>query len=186
MRADAQENRERILAAARTVFAAEGLSVPMREVARHAGIGPATLYRHFPTKELLATAAFADELHACHAIVDAGLAEPDPWQGLCLVVEQLCEMHARNQAFTAAFTSAFPHAIDFADGRRSALRGLTELTRRARDGGYLRPDFVLDDLVLMLMANRGIRAGSLEARVAASRRFAVLALQAFRVPVAVA
>ena len=50
LRSDALDNRERILDAARAVFAAEGLDVPMREIARRAGVGPATLYRHFPTK----------------------------------------------------------------------------------------------------------------------------------------
>ncbi|MGH3502353.1 MAG: helix-turn-helix domain-containing protein, partial [Nocardioidaceae bacterium] len=50
-RSDARDNRERILGAARAVFAVDGLNVPMREIARRAGVGPATLYRHFPTKE---------------------------------------------------------------------------------------------------------------------------------------
>jgi AcrR family transcriptional regulator len=53
-RSDALDNRELILGAARALFAAEGLSVPMRVVARRAGVGPATLYRHFPTKETMA------------------------------------------------------------------------------------------------------------------------------------
>ena len=51
LRSDALDNRERILGAARAAFAAEGLNVPMREIARRAGVGPATLYRHFPTKQ---------------------------------------------------------------------------------------------------------------------------------------
>ena len=53
LRADAQDNRDRILDAARAVFATEGLNVPMREIARRAGVGPATLYRRFPTKDAL-------------------------------------------------------------------------------------------------------------------------------------
>ena len=57
---------------------------------------------------------------------------------------------------------------------------MAELARRAKDAGRLRPDFVLDDLILMLMANRGIRAASTAARVAASRRFAALVIQAFQ------
>ena len=60
LRSDARDNRERILDAARAVFAAEGLNVPMREIARRAGVGPATLYRRFPTKEMLVTEAFTD------------------------------------------------------------------------------------------------------------------------------
>jgi hypothetical protein len=95
------------------------------------------------------------------------------------VVERICELHARNRGFTAAFISAFHNAIDFAADREYALRSIAGLARRARDAGRLRPDFVLDDLVLMLMANSGIRATSAAAAVAASRRFAALAIQAF-------
>jgi len=180
LRSDARDNRELILDAARAVLAAEGLNVPMREIARRAGVGPATLYRRFPTKEMLVTEAFTDEMCACHAVVDEGLADPDPWHGFCLVIEKICELHARNRGFTAAFMSAFPNAMDFAAGREYALSSIAELARRARDAGHLRPDFVLDDVILILMANRGIRAPSPAAAVAASRRFAALAIQALQ------
>jgi AcrR family transcriptional regulator len=179
LRADALDNRERILEAARGVFAAEGLNVPMRTIARRAGVGPATLYRHFPTKETLVTEAFTEELRACRAVVDEGLADPDPWQGFCLVIEKICALHARNRGFTAAFMSAFPEAVDFPALRQYSLASVATLARRAKEAGRLRPDFVLDDLILMLMANDGIRAASPAARVAASRRFAALAIQAF-------
>lgn len=180
LRSDARDNRERVLAAARAVFAAEGLDVPMREIARRAGVGPATLYRRFPTKELLVTEALADQMRACHTIIDEGLADPDPWHGLCLALERLCEMHARDRGFTTAFMSAYPDAMDFAADRETALRSLAELARRAKETGHLRSDVVLDDLVLVLMANRGISAASTAARVAASRRFAALAIRAFQ------
>jgi AcrR family transcriptional regulator len=180
LRSDASDNRERILDAARAVFAAEGLNVPMREIARRAGVGPATLYRHFPTKETLAVEAFADQMRTCHVVVDEGLADPDPWHGFCLVVEKICDLHARDRGFTAAFMSAFPGALDFAALREYALVSMAEVARRAKAAGRLRPDFVVDDLILVLMANRGIRAASPSARVAASRRFAALAIQAFQ------
>ncbi|MGW5647797.1 TetR/AcrR family transcriptional regulator [Saccharopolyspora sp. NPDC003752] len=180
LRSDARDNRERILDAARAAFAAEGLNVPMRGIARRAGVGPATLYRHFPTKEMLATEAFADQMRACYTIVDEGLADPDPWHGFCLVIEKLFELHARDRSFTTAFMSAFPNAMDFATDRERALKSIAELTRRAKDAGRLRPDVVLDDLILVLMANSGIQAASPTARVAASRRFAELTIQAFQ------
>jgi AcrR family transcriptional regulator len=180
LRCDAAGNRERILDAARALFAAKGLSVPVREIARSAGVGPATVYRHFPTKEMLASAAFSDQLHACHAIIDEGLAESDPWRGFSLVIEKICELHARNWGFTAAFRSAFPHAMDFAADRDYSLRSIARLAGRAQETGRLRPDFVVDDLVLVIMANNGIYATSPAARVAASRRFAALAIQAFQ------
>jgi hypothetical protein len=138
------------------------------------------LYRRFPTKEMLVTEAFTEQLQACYRIVDEGLAEPDPWRGFCLVIEKICELHARSRGFTAAFMSAFPDALDFAASREYALRSIGELARRAKDAGRLRPDFVLDDLILVLMANSGIRATSPAASVAASRRFAALAIGAFQ------
>jgi AcrR family transcriptional regulator len=177
-RSDARDNRALILDAARVLLAADGLNVPMREIARRAGVGPATLYRHFPTKEALVTEALAGQMRACHAIVEAGLADPDPWHGFCLVLERICELHARDRGFTAAFTAAYPDALDFAADRAYALRSIAALARRAKEAGRLRPDFVLDDLVLMLMANGGIRAASPAAAVGASRRFAALAIAA--------
>ncbi|MEE4591333.1 helix-turn-helix domain-containing protein [Streptomyces sp. DSM 41524] len=180
LRSDASDNRERILDAARALFATEGLKVPMREIARHAGVGPATLYRRFPTKQMLATEALRDEMRVCRAIVDEGHGEPDPWRGFCVVIEKTCELHARSRGFTEAFMSTFPDAMDFAAERAYALRSMAELAHRAKGAGHLRPDFVLDDLVLMLMANRGIHTSSKAARVAASRRFAALVIQAFQ------
>jgi AcrR family transcriptional regulator len=180
LRSDARDNRELILDAARAVFASEGLHVPMREIARRAGVGPATLYRRFPTKQALVTEALAGPLRACHAVVDEGLADPDPWHGFCLVIEKICQLHARDRGLTAAFISAFPNAMDIAAEREYALRSMAGLARRAKDAGCLRPDFVLDDLILILMANGGIRATSPAAAVAASRRFAALAIQAFQ------
>jgi len=180
LRSDARDNRERILTVARAAFASEGLDVPMREIARRAGVGPATLYRRFPTKEMLVTEAFTAQMAACTAIADEGLADPDPWHGFCLVIEKVCELHARDQGFTAAFMSAFPRAIDFTAARERAIRSIAELARRAKNSGHLRRDFVLDDLILVLMANGGIRATSPAAAVTASRRFAALVIQGLR------
>jgi AcrR family transcriptional regulator len=180
LRCDARDNRDLILEAARAAFAAEGLNVPMREIARRAGVGPATLYRRFPTKQTLVTEALSGQMGACQAIVAEGAADPDPWRGFRRLIEKICELHARDRGLTAAFMSAFPNAMDFAADREYALRATAELARRAKEAGHLRPDFVLDDLMLMLMANSGIRAISPAARVAASRRFAALAIQSFQ------
>lgn len=179
LRSDALDNRKRILDAARVLFSADGLDVPMREIARRAGVGPATLYRHFPTKQILVADAFADQLRACRAIVDEGCADPDPWRGLCLVIERICELHARDRGFTEAFLSAFPGVSDVVAGREYTLKAVAGLAQRAKDAGRLRSDFVLDDLILVLMANKGIHATSTATQVMASRRFAGLVIQAF-------
>jgi AcrR family transcriptional regulator len=62
LRADARRNRERILQAARHAFAAEGIGVPLDEIARRAGVGPGTVHRHFPTKETLFEAVVVEHL----------------------------------------------------------------------------------------------------------------------------
>src|SRR5579859_3112251 len=72
MRADAERNRQRVLEVAQAVFAAEGLAVPIDEIARRAGLGVGTLYRHFPTKEALFEAIVIDRMGA---LVDADAGE---------------------------------------------------------------------------------------------------------------
>ena len=180
LRADAEDNRERLLEAARELFSERGLDVPMREVARGAGVGPATLYRRFPTRQSLVDAAFADELRACRAIVDEGCADPDPWRGFSTVMLRIGELNARNQGFVDAFMSTFPHTIDVAAHRVGMMRSLAGLAKRAKDAGELRSDFVIDDFVLILMAGRGLTAATPELRVAASRRFSTLAIAGLR------
>lgn len=180
LRSDARDNREKILVVARMAFAAEGLEVPIREIARRAGVGVATLYRHFPTKEALHVAAFAEQMTFCSTIVEEALDSADPWRGFSGLIERIMEQHALDRGFARAFTSSLPPAAGFAAERDRTIRGLLELIRRAKESGALRDDFVLEDLSLALMANEGIRAATPEQRVAASRRFAALMLQSFQ------
>ncbi|MEU8269436.1 helix-turn-helix domain-containing protein [Sphaerisporangium sp. NPDC049002] len=180
LRSDARDNRERILIVARAAFAAEGVDVPIREIARRAEVGVATVYRHFPTKEALLTEAFAQQMASCSEIVAEGAAAGDAWMGLCLVIEKLMEVHALDRGFARAFTSQLSQAAGLAADHDRTLRMLLELVRRAKDAGALRGDFVLEDLTLVLMANEGIRAETPEMRVAASRRFAAMVIQSLQ------
>ncbi|MEV7129203.1 helix-turn-helix domain-containing protein [Streptomyces sp. NPDC093260] len=180
VRSDARDNRARILDAARAVFGEEGLSAPMREVARHAGVGPATLYRHFPAKQALIAETFAEQRRACHAAVRDALTDPDPWHGFRSLIERICELHAHSRGFADAFMTTFPEAMDFAADQEQTLRAVGELARRAQETGQLRPGFVVDDLILMLMAHRGLRGTPRTARAKASRRFAAYVIEAFR------
>ncbi|MFV2175089.1 TetR/AcrR family transcriptional regulator [Actinomadura sp. LOL_016] len=179
LRSDASDNRVRIIAAARVAFATEGFDVPVREIARRAQVSAATVYRRFPTKEALFAEAFSEQLAVCSAIVEEGLAAADPWRGFSLVIEKLMEAHALDRGFHA-FVAQLPRAVDFTADRDRALRLLLALIRRAKEAGELRADFVLEDIVLAMMANDGIRAGSPRMRAAASRRFAALMIQSFR------
>ncbi|GEL17568.1 TetR/AcrR family transcriptional regulator [Pseudonocardia asaccharolytica] len=180
LRADARHNRNRILDAAREAFAARGLEVPMAAIARRAGVGVATLYRRFPTREALITEVFTDQLTGCVSVIDDALADPDPWQGFCLAVEKLCSLQVADRGFTAAFLTKFPDAVDFEQKRVRAERGFADLVRRAQQSGRLRADFDRSDLILLLMANHGITAESTVDKLAASRRLVAYLLQAFR------
>ena len=89
-------------------------------------------------------------------------------------------VHALDRGFARAFTSQLPEAAGFAADRDRTLRLLLDLVRRAKEAGALRSDFVLEDMIMALMANDGIRTESPETRVAASRRFAALMIQSFQ------
>ncbi|MFI6290274.1 TetR/AcrR family transcriptional regulator [Nonomuraea sp. NPDC050790] len=179
LRADARHNRDRILEAATALFAARGIEVPMAAIARRAGVGVATLYRRFPTREALVTEVFREHLATCVATIDTALQDPDPWLGFRAFIEKVCAMNAVDRGFAAAFLTAFPHALDFGRERARAERGFAELVRRAKATGRLRADFERSDLSLILMANDGITATSAPAAVAASRRLVALLLGSF-------
>ena len=182
LRADAQENRDRLLEAARELFGERGAAVPMREVARRAGVGPATLYRRFPTRQDLLDAAFADEMVACRTIVEEGWADPDPWAGLCGVIDRLTALNAHNQSFVDAFLAVRPDVDVLAGHRTVLLRKLADLAARARASGRLRADFELDDLLLILAAGRVLSSVPRTRRPAAARRLSRLAIDALRAP----
>lgn len=179
LRADATRNRGRIIEAARAVFAEQGLDASMNEVARRAGVGVATLFRRFPTRDDLITATFADKMAAYADAIDDALADPDPWHGFCAYVERVCGMQAADRGFTDVLTVTFPTAKGFEAVRDRAAAGFAELIGRAKAAGQLRQDFVHQDLVLVLMANAGVVAGTGTAAPEAWRRLVAYLLQAF-------
>ncbi|MEU1952061.1 TetR/AcrR family transcriptional regulator [Nocardia rhamnosiphila] len=179
LRADAQDNRDRILEVARALFAEKGIDITMREVARRAEVGPATLYRRFPAKQALIDAAFADEMRSCRQIVEDGCADADSWRGFCSVIERITVLNGRNQGFVDAFMSANPETDSFAAHRVALLSMLADLAGRAKKAGRLRRDFVIDDLVLVLLTGRGLAAVPPARRETSARRFAALVVDAF-------
>ncbi|WP_229875867.1 TetR/AcrR family transcriptional regulator, partial [Streptomyces coeruleorubidus] len=110
LRSDAERNRERIIAAARTVFARDGLSASMASVAREAGVGIATMFRRFPTKEELVDAVFSDRMDAYADAVTVALEDPDPWNGFVGYIEAACAMQAADSGFADVLTMTFPTA----------------------------------------------------------------------------
>lgn len=156
LRADAELNRSRILAAARSLFATRGLDVSMATVAREAGVGKATLSRRFATRDQLIGAIFADRMDGYVAATERGLANPDAWQGFVGYIEEVCAMQAADRGFAAVLTMTFAGAHTLETRRAAAYNGFLELIERARGTGCLRADFTSADLVVLLMANAGV------------------------------
>lgn len=180
VRADARRNRERVLVAARAVFAEHGIDAPMATVARRAGVGVATLYRHFPTRDALVRGAYAQQMDTYARTLTEALAAPDPWQGFQQLVETVCALQREERGFPAAFLAAFPDApAQHERSRQQAERGLTTLVRRAQAAGALRADFHPSDLAVVLLAHCGLVA-ALPDDDAASRRLVAYLLQSFR------
>ncbi|MGW6931184.1 TetR/AcrR family transcriptional regulator [Lentzea sp. NPDC054927] len=178
MRADARENRARVLAVARELFAQRGLEVPMAAIARRAGVGVATLYRRFPTKEALVLEAFTEQFALCQAVIEDALTDPDPWRGFRTVIEKVCLLQATDRGFTAAFVASFPDM--HSEVRDRTWQAFATLVERAKDSGQLRPDFSPHDLTLVLVANGGLAGVPVEVAVAASKRLVAYLLESFR------
>ncbi len=158
-RSDARANRERVIGAARKTFADDGLDAPMREVARRAGIGVATLYRHFPTRAELLTAVLAEQVAACSARMRAALDDPDPWRALESTIREFAERQAVDRALNEALFGAHDA---FREERREHGQGLNTLVERARKAGALRAGVDADDVRAGLLAIASLRHRSPE------------------------
>jgi AcrR family transcriptional regulator len=180
LRADAERNRRRIIEAARAVFAERGLDAPFDAIAERAGVGQATLYRRFPTREDLVVACFAPNLADYVDAVEEALGEADAWRGFCGYVERICGMQAADLGVQDVLTTTFPTARAVEAQRAQAFERLTELIRRAQDQGSLRPDFVPEDVVLMLLANAGVVRVMRNTAPDAWRRLVAIMLDGFR------
>src|SRR5437868_6051311 len=104
MRADAERNRARIVDAARTLYAREGLTISMAAVARQAGVGKATLGRHFTSPQELIDAVFADRMDAYVDAAREALADDDPWDGFVQFIWAVCQMQAQDRGFADVLT----------------------------------------------------------------------------------
>ena len=182
LRADAERNRERIMEAARRLYASEGLGVSMASVAREAGVGKATLSRRFATRDDLVNAVFTDRMETYATATTEALADPDPWHGFIRYVETICAMQAADRGFAAVLTMSFPGATALEARRAESYEGFLELISRAKATGHLRDDFASEDLVLLLMANAGVITATSDAAPNGWRRLVGQMLRAFATP----
>jgi AcrR family transcriptional regulator len=151
LRADARQNRERLLAAARAAFAADGLSVPLDEIARRAGVGPGTLYRHFPAKESLIEAVVHDRL--CRLAAEAGaLGESgDPGAAFFTFIELLAAEAGPKRDLFEALASAGVEVGPAVRATAGDLRAaIAHLLNRAQRAGAVRPDIGGEEVTALL------------------------------------
>ena len=151
LRKDAQRNRERLVEAARAVFAERGLDVALDEVARRAGVSIGTLYNRFPTRADLVAAVFADRAETVVSVAEHALAMDDPWAGFVHFVEQICRMQAADRGYNDLAARSIPQAAPSPNHVRG-YELMTEVVERAKHDGALRPDFVLSDMAFVTWA----------------------------------
>jgi AcrR family transcriptional regulator len=180
LRADAARNRQSIIGTARRLYGQRGLDLPFDEIARHAGVGNATLYRHFPSRCALVAAVFEDTLQGVAQAAARALANPDPWAGFAGHVRYLCQLQATDRGLADLLTTEVRGAPALERLRTRVQRDFTRIAGRAQAAGGLRADFVPEDLVLLLMANAGLVHRTAGAAPDAWKRFADLALDGLR------
>lgn len=180
LRVDAERNRGRILEAAQAAFAEHGLDVPLDGVAEQAGVGIATLYRRFPTREDLIAACFERRVAEYARLAEEALEAPDAWSGFCVYVERICAMQAADRGLKDVLIRTFPKARVLEAHRTRGYELSVRLIERAQAEGALRSDFVPEDLVLILLANAGVVQGAGEGAPDAWRRLVGLALDGCR------
>jgi AcrR family transcriptional regulator len=144
LRADARRNRERVLEGARTVFAEHGRDAQMDDVARAAGVGVGTVYRHFPTKEALVSALAVSLFGKVLESARAALEIEDPWEAFTTALRGGVEVLAADRAFTEIIGQAeMPFDSTLIDEMNEVYATLVD---RAKASGDLRPDLVMDDI----------------------------------------
>jgi AcrR family transcriptional regulator len=150
LRADARRNREKVLEAAREVFSDQGREAQMDDVARRAGVGVGTVYRHFPTKEALIEALMVAAFEAIAAEAEAALEVEDPWEAFTSVLWRGAEIMAGDRALSEVFAS-IPGATEAVVPTVAGLTDtVSELIRRAQAAGALREDLLVDDIPMVM------------------------------------
>jgi len=163
MRQDARENRERILAAAEHVFGSRGESGSTDEVARLAGVGIATVFRHFPTKEALVEAALVRHFIGLLDAARAAATAPDPSAALSTLIHEMIEKGASKLTLASMLGDDAPPAVVAVS---TELKSAVDMAlRRAQATGSVRPDVGVEELYLLI---RGLAQATAATPVAAA------------------
>jgi AcrR family transcriptional regulator len=159
LRADARRNREAVLKAARERFAKVGLDCQMEDIARAAGVGVGTVYRHFPTKSDLLEALVRARFDHLAEQAERALAEDDPWEAFCGFMRYSAEIAVRDRALSQFISSEPQRGQDPAVA--SGLADLTEqLMDKAKRAGGMRKDALVEDVPTLICALGAVTAGA--------------------------
>lgn len=150
-RADARRNYEKVLAAAREAFAEGGESTALEEIARRAGVGIGTLYRHFPNRQALLEALYVDEVEEmCRSAAE--LDDADPWEALNGWFERFIAYIGTKRALASELLNYMdPDAALFQVCRTSLFEAGEPLLKRAQEAGVVRPDVDIGEVIQMVI-----------------------------------
>ena len=150
-RADARRNYEKVLAAAREAFAEGGESTALEEIARRAGVGIGTLYRHFPNRQALVEALYVGEVEeVCRSAAE--VEDADPWEALSGWFERFIGYIATKQALAHELLNYLDRdAKLFKISRASLFEAGEPLLTRAQEAGVVRADVGIAEVIQMVM-----------------------------------
>src|ERR671921_1342419 len=140
LRADAERNRARIVAAAAEIFAERGLDVSLDEIAARAGVGVGTVYRRFPDKDALIDALFEEKIDRAVALADEALEIEDPWEGFTTFLRGMCRLQAEDRGFKDALLIRDRGREKVAGARERIAPRAMKLLARAQEAGAVRAD----------------------------------------------
>jgi AcrR family transcriptional regulator len=149
-RADAKRNYDKVLVAAHDAFAERGTSTSLEEIARRAGVGIGTLYRHFPTRQALLEAVYAREVdEVCRSAVD--LDGGDPWEALVTWLRRLAAYMATKQALIHELLDYVDRDAPLFTSCRASIGTAGEpLLKRAQDAGVVRKDAEFSEILQLV------------------------------------
>ncbi|MEX2195531.1 MAG: helix-turn-helix domain-containing protein [Thermoleophilaceae bacterium] len=177
LRADARRNRERIMAAARVCFAADGIEAQMDDVARQARVGVGTVYRHFPDKAALLAALKAERFGALAALATDALDQEDPWESFRGFLWRAAELASEDRAHCQVMAAAPSEAGPELDELRARTADLVE---RGKLAGAIREDFEPDDVPVIMCALGRVMEATRETEPLGWQRHLALMLDGMR------
>lgn len=150
LRADAARNQQRIVAAARELFADHGLEITLDDVAERAGVGVGTVYRRFANKKELIAEVFDQHVKDFADAADVALGNPDAWLGLVEFFESACKHLATNRGFGEVMFELEEDPARFAELRDRIHPSVTAIIDRARDAGAVGTDIATTDFFALI------------------------------------